>query len=249
MNDISFDFTGSKVLVTGGTSGIGQGIAVEFAKAGATVTITGTRDSVDDYDEDLSAFSYTQCQIRDPESIAALAASLDGLDILVNNAGGPFPDWKDEWDPEGFVASVNQNMFGAMRLSMACEELLKASTAAGGANIVNITSMSAYRSAIMTPGYGSSKAGLTALTWNLARHWCDDGIRVNAVAPGLIHTRMSDAGIDLPQVVDIEIGFHTPLGRPGKPEDCWAPVLFLCSESARYITGTTIAVDGGYLTV
>jgi 3-oxoacyl-[acyl-carrier protein] reductase len=237
------------VLVTGGTSGIGNGIAREFAKAGAKVLITGTRGSVDDYEDDLSAFSYTQCQIRDAESIAALAASLDGLDVLVNNAGGAYPDWMDEWDPEGFIASVNQNMFGAMRLSLACEELLKSSTAPGGANIVNITSMSAYRSAILAPGYGSSKAGLTALTWNLARRWCNDGIRVNAVAPGLIHTRMSDAGIDLPQIVDIEIGFHTPLGRPGKPEDCWAPVLFLCSEAARYITGTTIAVDGGYLTV
>ncbi|MCA2318608.1 SDR family oxidoreductase [Mycobacterium intracellulare] len=249
MNAVTFDFAGAKVLVTGGTSGIGQEIATQFAKAGAAVTITGTRASTEDYDDDLSAFTYRQCQIRDEKSVDDLAASLGELDILVNNAGGPFPEWKDEWTPEGFALSLTQNLFGAMRLTMACEGLLKSSTAPGGANVVNTTSMSAFRSAILSPGYGSSKAALTALTWNLARRWCNDGIRVNAVAPGLIHTRLSDPGINLPQVVDVEIGFHTPLGRPGKPEDCWAAVLFLCSEPARYITGTTIAVDGGYLTV
>lgn len=249
MNCATFDFAGSKVLVTGGTSGIGNGIANAFAEAGAHVTITGTRDSVADYDDDLSDFTYRQCQLRDPESTDALAESFDALDILINNAGGPFPDYQDEWTPEGFIATVSQNLFGTMRLSMACADVLKASGAAGGASVVNITSMSAFRSAVITPGYGSSKAGITTLTWNLARAWCNDGVRVNAVAPGLIDTRLSHAGIELPHVVEYEIGFHTPLGRPGIPEDCWPAVLFLCSESARYITGATIPVDGGYLTV
>lgn len=249
MNCATFDFAGSKVLVTGGTSGIGNGIANAFVEAGAQVTITGTRGSVADYDDDLTAFTYQQCQIRDPESIDALAASLGALDILVNNAGGPFADYQDPWTPEGFTATVSQNLFGTMRLSMACGDLLKASAAVGGASVVNITSMSAFRSAVLAPGYGSSKAGITALTWNLARFWCNDGVRVNAVAPGLIDTRLSHAGLELPQVVDYEIGFHTPLGRPGMPEDCWPAVLFLCSESARYITGATIPVDGGYLTI
>jgi NAD(P)-dependent dehydrogenase (short-subunit alcohol dehydrogenase family) len=248
MNSLTFDYTAANVLITGGTAGIGKGIAHAFANAGAAVTITGTRASAADYDDDLSAFTYHQCQIREPDSIDALAASLGDLDILVNNAGGPYPAG-DEYDPDGYVASVTQNMFGPMRLSMKCYDRLKSSNAPGGASVVNIVSMSAFRSAIFVPGYASSKMGLIALTMNLARRWADDGIRVNAVAPGLIDTRMTHPAMGIPEVMDVEIGFHTPLGRPGTPEDCAGAVLFLCTDAASYITGTSVAVDGGYLTV
>ena len=248
MNSLTFDFTGANILVTGGTAGIGNGIARAFADAGAAVTITGTRTSAADYDDDLSAFTYRQCQVREPESIDALADSLGDLDVLVNNAGGPYPAG-DEYDPDGYVASVTQNMFGPMRLTMKCYDRLKSSNAPGGASVVNIVSMSAFRSAVFVPGYASSKMGLVALTMNLSRRWATDGIRVNAVAPGLIDTRMTHPAMNIPEVMDVEIGFHTPLGRPGTPEDCAGAVLFLCTGAASYITGTSIAVDGGYLTV
>ena len=248
MNSLTFDYTGANVLVTGGTAGIGNGIAQAFAKAGAAVTVTGTRASAADYDDDLSAFTYHQCQVRDTDSIDALAASLGDLDILINNAGGPYPAG-DEYDPDGYVASVTQNMFGPMRLSMKCYDRLKSSNAPGGASVVNIVSMSAFRSAVFVPGYASSKMGLIALTMNLARRWANDGIRVNAVAPGLIDTRMTHPAMGIPEVMDVEIGFHTPLGRPGTPQDCAGAVLFLCTDAASYITGTSVAVDGGYLTV
>ncbi|OCB26390.1 oxidoreductase [Mycobacterium malmoense] len=248
MNTPNFDFCGSNVLVTGGTSGIGNGIATAFARAGASVTITGTRASAAEYDDDLSAFDYRQCQIRDAESIDALAESLGDLDILINNAGGPFPAG-DEYDPDGYIASVTQNLFGPMRLTMKCYDKLRASDAAGGASVVNIVSMSAFRSAVFVPGYASSKMGLISLTMNLSRRWAEEGIRVNAVAPGLIDTRMTHPAMSIPDVMDVEIGFHTPLKRPGTPEDCAGAVLFLCSDAASYITGTSIAVDGGYLTV
>jgi len=248
MNTVTFDFSSSLVLVTGGTSGIGNAIATDFARAGAAVTITGTRPSAADYDDDLSAFEYRQCQLADTRSVDALAAGLDGLDILINNAGAPYAGGKDEWDPEGYSGSIEVNMFAPMRLTMACHDKLKASTSPGGASVVTIVSMSAFVSAIAVPAYSSAKAGLVALTKNLSRRWVDDGIRVNAVAPGLIDTRTTHPVLDFPEILEPEMR-HTPMARMGQPDEVSGAVLFLSADAARYITGTTLAIDGGYLTV
>jgi len=249
MNSVSFDFTGSHVVVTGGTSGIGYAIASQFAKSGAAVTITGTRSSARDYDTDIGGFTYQQCQMSDPRSIDALVDSLGDLDVLVNNAGANFAGGQDEWEPEGYAAALAVNLIGPMRLTVGCYDRLKASSVSGGPSVINILSMSSFRSAMSVPGYASAKSGLLALTMNLARRWAGDGIRVNGVAPGIIDTPMIHAAIELPVIKDVEIGQHTPLGRPGTAEDVVGTVLFLCSSAASFITGSAFAVDGGYLTV
>jgi NAD(P)-dependent dehydrogenase (short-subunit alcohol dehydrogenase family) len=245
-NHLTFDFTDAAVLVTGGTSGIGHAIAGAFARAGARVTITGTRPSPDAYDTDLAAFTYHQVEMTDSGSVDALVASLDALDVLVNNAGANFPGGRDEWEPDTFATALGLNLVGPMRLTTGCRGLLAASTLEGGASVVNMVSMTAYRAVPLVPGYGSAKSGLLALTRNLARHWVTDGIRVNAVAPGVIDTPMTAPMVAFPELLQSELA-HTPMGRLGRPDEVTGAVQFLASAAASYITGHTLVVDGGYL--
>lgn len=245
-NGLTFDFTGTSVLVTGGTSGIGHAVASAFAAAGASVTVTGTRASADAYDTDLSAFAFRQLEMRDDTAVDELAASLGTLDVLVNNAGANFPDGLDEWSPEGFSASLAMNVEGAQRLTVRSREALAASTMAGGASVVNVVSMMSYRATTIVPGYSSSKAALLALTRNLALHWVNDGIRVNAVAPGLIDTPMTAPMKPYPEMLDAELAKQA-MRRMGTVEEVAAAVLFLSCEASSFTTGTAVAVDGGYL--
>lgn len=245
-NGITFDFGGTSVLVTGGTSGIGYAIARAFADAGASVAVTGTRSSAAEYDTDLSTFTFHQLEMRDGEAIDALAAGLGTLDVLVNNAGANFPDGLDEWSPEGFQASLAMNVEGAQRLSVRSRDALAKSSMAGGASVVNIISMMTYRATTIVPGYSSSKAALLALTRNLALQWVNDGIRVNAVAPGLIDTPMTAPMKPFPEMLDGELAKQM-MRRMGTPEEVAAAVLFLSSSASSFTTGTALAVDGGYL--
>ena len=236
------------MLVTGGTSGIGHAIATGFAAAGASVTVTGTRAAATEYETDLGGFSFRRAEMTDPASIEGLIGSLDALDVLVNNAGANFPGGRDEWEPDTFATALELNLGGPMRLTTGCRDLLRASELDGGASVVNIVSMSSFRAVPIVPGYTSAKAGLVALTQSLAKQWVVDGIRVNAVAPGVIETRMTAPLAVLPEMRDAELA-HIPMGHFGGPSDVASAVLFLASSSAGYITGTTLAVDGGYLTV
>jgi NAD(P)-dependent dehydrogenase (short-subunit alcohol dehydrogenase family) len=248
VNDVEFRFAGSSVVVTGGTSGIGHAIAHGFAASGARVTVTGTRPSSSEYSTDLAPFGFHQLDTTDPASVDAFADSIDELDVLVNNAGATFPSGGDEWDPDTFARSFALNAAGPMRLTVACRPHLRTSGATGGGSVVNVLSMSAFRAVPIVPGYSSAKAAMAALTANLARHWVDDPIRVNAVAPGVIDTPMTEPMAAFPELLDAELA-HIPMGRLGAPSDVVGAVLFLASSAATYITGHTLAVDGGYLLI
>jgi len=242
--DVDFDFRGCRVLVTGGSSGIGAGIARAFLAAGAEVTITGRRPSAADYDGDLSGYRYQCLETTDGEAIRRVAASLEGLDVLVNNAGANRVA-RNEYIPEVFEEAVAVNLFGAYRMAAACKELLAASRQPGGASIVNLASMSAFIAVPIVPGYGAAKAAVVQMTKNLAVAWVGDGIRVNAVAPGLIESNMTAGMKGIEALEAPQIG-RTPMGRWGTPGDVAPAVLFLASSAARFITGQTLNVDGGY---
>ena len=241
-----FEFEGIRVLVTGGTSGIGFGVASAFAAAGATVTITGTRSTAADYERDLSGFIYRRCRLSEPAEIDGVAAGLGELDVLVNNAGQSRPDGENEWTPEVFTQVVGVDLIGSYRMAAACLPLLKASAMPGGASVINNLSLTVYFGEPLVPAYGAAKAGLGQLTKTMAVDWARYGIRANAVAPGLIATNFS-AALDRDPVRRDAFLARIPLRRFGTPRDVASSVLFLATPESAWITGTCLVVDGGQM--
>jgi 2-dehydro-3-deoxy-D-gluconate 5-dehydrogenase len=216
-------------VVTGAAGGIGGALLSAFRDAGYQVT------GVDR----VSADGVTSLDITDTAAVAAFAASFDTLDALINAAG--VLRLQQEYDPGVFAGVVDINLTGTMRMAVACRPAL----AKARGSIVNIASMHAIFGAPLSPAYAASKAGVVQLTKSLAVAWAEDGIRVNAIAPGWIETPMT-----IPARSDAArnraILERTPLGRWGTPADLVGPALFLASDAARFITGALLPVDGGY---
>src|SRR4029077_1103533 len=242
--NVNYDYHGAAVLVTGGTSGIGAGIAAAYREAGAEVTITGTRPSAADYDDDLAGYHYLQLSLTDKAQIAAVAAQLPRLDILVNNAGANFM-LQNEYDPEIFEKGLQVNPGSAYRMSNACRSKLAASKLPAGASVIGIASLTSFFGLEVVPAYGAAKGGLVQLVKTLGIAWAKENIRVNAVAAGVTESRMTAQMLKIPAMMAPLLA-RTPLKRGGPPRDVAGAVLFLTSGAASYITGQTVLVDGGY---
>lgn len=238
--------SGRRVLVTGGTSGIGQAIVQGFAAAGAEVTATGVSAAEAERADAALAGArlsgsvvHRVLDVSDPAAVEATVGSVDDLHVLVNCAG--VIRRGDELSPDVFAQVVDINLNGTMRCCAAARPAL----ARTRGSIVNTGSMLSFFGGGLVPGYSASKGGVAQLTKSLAIAYAADGIRVNAIAPGWIRTPLTSSLQESGERSAAILG-RTPMGRWGEPNDLAGPVLFLSTPLAGFVTGTVLPVDGGY---
>ncbi len=238
---LALDLSGRVALVTGGSRGIGRGIAAVLGEAGATVVTCG-RSGIDD---PVAGTEHRVCDVRDPEAVAALIAGIVAshgrLDLVVNNAGGaPYAlaaDSSSRLDDK----ILGLNLSAVLTVSKAANAVMQAQP--DGGVIVNISSVSALRPSPGTASYGAAKAGVDSLTKTLAVEW-GPRVRVNSIDVGLCRTEQTaDHYGDDATVAAVEATI--PLGRMAEPEEVGRVVAFLASDLASYVSGATVACHGG----
>lgn len=246
-----FDLKNKVALVTGANTGIGQGLALGLAAAGADIAAVGrsapaeTQAGVERLGRKFTFIEADLASSAGVSDIVAKAeAALGPLDILVNNAGtikrnDALDFTEEEWD-----AVMDVNLKTVFFLSQA---VARSMTAAGRpGKIINIASMLSYQGGIRVASYTASKSGVAGLTKLLANEWASKNINVNAIAPGYIATN-NTAALRADEKRNAEILGRIPAGRWGAPDDLAGAVVFLASRASDYVHGTTLAVDGGWL--
>ena len=240
-----FDLTGKCALVTGASGGIGGAIATALHAAGATVGLSGTRvEPLEALAAALGARAHVlPCNLSDAEAVEALPkqaiAALGGLDILVNNAGITRDQLFMRMSDDDWQSVLDVNLTSTMRL---CRGVMRPMMKARWGRIINIGSIVGSTGNPGQANYAAAKAGLIGLTKSIAYEIASRGITANAVAPGFIATPMTDK---LTEDQKAKINTQIPAARMGEPEEIAAAVLYLASNEAGYVTGSTLHVNGG----
>jgi gluconate 5-dehydrogenase len=243
-----FSLSGKRVLITGGGTGLGLGIAKAMQEAGASVIILGRR--VDVLEQAVSSLGgnavYVQCDVADLSSIPGLVKRLEEeqgpIDVLVNNAGINMKKTALEVSDEEFQRIVQTNLnalFAMSREVGKCMQTRKAGV------IINISSMAAIYGLPLVAGYAASKTAVVGLTRTMASDLAPLGIRVNAIAPGFIESEMTRKALDADPPRKKRALDRTPMGIMGKPEDIGMAAVYLASDAAKFVTGVNLPVDGG----
>ena len=240
-----FDLTGKNALITGASGGIGGEIAKALHAAGATVAISGTRQGpLDELAAELGDRVHVlTCNLSDADAVEALpkqaVAAMGSVDILVNNAGITRDNLFMRMSDDEWNSVLDVNLTATMRL---CRGVLRGMIKARWGRIVNISSVVGTTGNPGQGNYAASKAGMIGMSKSLAYEVASRGITVNAVAPGFIQTAMTDK---LNDDQKSNILTQIPAGRMGQPGDIAAAVLYLASDQAGYMTGSTLHVNGG----
>ena len=245
-----FDLTGRVAIVTGANTGIGQGIAVALAEAGADVALVG-RSTAEETEQGVRAAGRRALHLSaDLSTIAPVQqivertiAVLGGLDILVNNAGTIRRADAVDFSEEDWDAVIDTNLKSVFFL---CQAAGRHMIAKGRGKIVNIASMLSFQGGIRVPSYTASKSGVAGLTRLLANEWAAKGVNVNAIAPGYIATN-NTAALQADETRNRQILERIPAARWGEPSDLGGAAVFLASEASNYVNGHILAVDGGWL--
>ena len=240
------DFTGRTVLVTGGTKGVGRGIAERFLRAGATVVVTARSEPDEPVTDGGATASFVAADLREPDqAAAAVAAAVDAgggrLDTVVNNAGGAPPADAATASPRFSESILRLNLLAPLHVSQAANAVMQ--TQDGGGSIVNIGSVSGIRPSPGSAVYGASKAGLVGLTQSLAVEWAPK-VRLNLVSGGMIRTEQAHLFYGDEEGI-ARVSATVPLGRLGTPDDIADACLFMASPMASYISGANLVIHGG----